>query len=70
MKFCAQAPSQPEYSLCGDAFDAPDTEDDVEPFEFAKPGQVVTCEKCRLAIHRIREAFPRGFKVNKVAGWD
>ena len=64
IKICAVMPMQAEYSLCGDAFDAPDTEDDVEPFELAKPGNVVTCEKCRDIIREIRDTYPRGFKCS------
>lgn len=61
MKLCAQHPLQPEYTLCGDAFDAPDTEDDVEPFTFAVYGEKVTCAKCRLAIAFIYEIYtPKG----------
>lgn len=32
MKICAQNPANPEYSLCGMAEDAPETEDDEEEF--------------------------------------
>ena len=63
MKRCAQSPAQPEFSLCGDAWDAPDTEDDVEPFRFAERGETVTCEKCRGIIDKIRESYPRGYKL-------
>lgn len=62
VKRCATMPWNAEYSLCGDAFDAPQTEDDVEPFELVKPGETVTCEKCRMTIRKIRSEYPRGFK--------
>lgn len=61
-KICSFHPLQPEFSLCGDAFDAPDTEDDVEPFELASNGETVTCENCREAIKAIRDSYPRGYK--------
>lgn len=61
-KLCATNPIQPEFSLCGDAYDAPETEDDVEPFDFAYEGQTVTCVNCRHVIDTLREQFPRGYK--------
>lgn len=55
MKVCAPNPnSGGEYSLCGDAFDAPDTEDDVEEFRIGESGDLVTCPKCREAILEIK----------------
>ncbi|UUV44556.1 hypothetical protein RCMOTHERGOOSE_46 [Rhodobacter phage RcMotherGoose] len=64
MKICAQNPIQPEFTLCGDAFDIADTEapdDDIEPFTFAVPGQKVTCEQCLRAIAFIHEIYtPKG----------
>lgn len=63
MKICAQHPLQPEFTLCGDAFDAPETEDDVEPFKFAVPGDKVTCEHCRRAIAFIHEIYTSGGKA-------
>lgn len=63
MKVCAPAYiNGGEYSLCGDAFDAPDTEDDVEPFRLAEVGQTVTCEICKQIIREVRDAYPRGYK--------
>lgn len=60
MKICAQKPNQPEYSLCGDAYDAPETEDDVEDFSIATPGQRVTCEDCKSAIQEIYTNYTIG----------
>ena len=60
MKRCAQNPMHPEYTLCGDAFDAPETEG-IEPFTFAVPGEAVTCDKCCKAIAYIYEIYtPKG----------
>lgn len=64
MKICAKMPNNYEYSLCGDAFDAPQTEDDVEPFKLAETGDVVTCDKCRKIIREVRDSYQRGFKLN------
>lgn len=48
-----------EFSLCGDAWDAPDTEADWEagPFEKTRK-RVVTCAKCVKVI-----LFCRGIRV-------
>ena len=36
-----------EFTLCGDAWDAPDSEPDWEPGEFRKPkSRIITCAKC------------------------
>lgn len=63
MRRCAEHPLQPEFSLCGDAFDIYETEgDDAEPFAFVKRGQTVTCDNCRDAITKLRRNFTsRGF---------
>lgn len=63
MKICAQNPVNSEYSLCGDAFDAPDTEDDVEPFKFVKPQERVTCIICLCAIRNILISYTRNGKL-------
>jgi len=63
MKRCAQMPNNSEYSLCGDAWDAPDTECDVEPFRFVERGETVTCSKCREIIDKIKQSFPKGYKL-------
>ena len=38
-----------EFTLCGDAFDAPDTEDDVSPYRKAT-SRIVTCERCTRLV--------------------
>lgn len=64
MKICAESPSNPEYSLCGNAFDASEDPmcEDMEPFRFAKVGDVVSCKECRRVIVDVRICYPRGFK--------
>lgn len=52
---CAESPNQPEFSLCGDAFDAFSSGDSDEPFEFAGEGQTVNCEMCVSAIREIKK---------------
>lgn len=64
-KLCAQNPVQPEFTLCGDAFDIISTEapdEDIEPFDFAVGrGDKVTCEHCLRAIAFIYEIYtPKG----------
>lgn len=51
---CAESPVQPEFSLCGDAFDAFDSGDASEPYEFAKPGESITCAICCNAVREIK----------------
>jgi hypothetical protein len=61
IKRCIQNPLNGEYSLCGDAFDAPDTEDDVEPFRFAEVGEYANCKHCLDLVHFIRHGVtPKG----------
>jgi len=57
MKICAQNPANPEYSLCGMAEDAPETEDDEEEFEFSRFGIRVTCADCLNVIRNIHETY-------------
>lgn len=61
-KLCADDPLQGEYSLCGNAFDAPDDPmGDVEAFDFARPGQTVNCDECLRAIAEIKLRYsPKG----------
>lgn len=62
-KRCAEDPGQPEYTLCGMAFDSPYTEPDVEEFNLAAPGQHVTCDQCRRSIREIiSEYTPTGLR--------
>jgi hypothetical protein len=49
--------SAPEYTLCGDAFDAFESGDADEPIVFANAGQVVTCTECRRAIDYVRKHY-------------
>ena len=63
MKICAQNPSNGEYSICGDAWDAPDTEDDVAPFRFAKPQERITCNICMDSIRFIQAHYTRSGKL-------
>ena len=51
---CAMNPMQAEYSLCGEAFDAFDTGDTPERFEFAEEGRSITCRRCCEAIREIK----------------
>ena len=61
-KLCAEDPLQSEYSLCGNAFDAPDDPMcNVEPFDFARPGQTVNCNECLHSIASIKLHYtPKG----------
>lgn len=52
--------NQPEFTLCGFAFDAHDSGDADEPIIFAKRGEVVTCEECRAVIDYIRQHYRGG----------
>ena len=65
MKLCATDPLNGEFTLCGDAFDICETRDgaDVEPFRFARIGETVTCERCRVVINTIRLEYPKGYKL-------
>lgn len=49
-RICATNPVQPEFSLCGDAFDGFDSGDLDEPVALAETGERITCERCRLVI--------------------
>lgn len=52
---CATSPSNAEYSLCGDSWDAFDSGDAEEPFEFAEDGQTINCEECCKVIREIKK---------------
>lgn len=64
MKRCAENPAQGEYTLCGVAWDAPDSEDDVEPFVMAKDDESITCLLCCRVI-RIVKAMKNPLKPRK-----
>ncbi|MCF6783361.1 hypothetical protein [Stutzerimonas stutzeri] len=51
---CAQSPIQPEFSLCGDAFDAFDSGDAEEPHSIAGPGESITCPECCMAVREVK----------------
>ncbi len=51
---CAASPVQPEFSLCGEAFDAFDEKLTSEPYEIAEPDQSITCPMCCEAIREIK----------------
>lgn len=51
---CADNPAAPEYSLCGQAYDAFDSGDADERFEFVEKGQTINCENCCRAIREIK----------------
>lgn len=56
---CAQSTSQPEFSLCGDAFDAFATGDADEEHEIAVQGGTITCPACCEQIRDIRSMHYR-----------
>ena len=68
MKVCAVNPLMGEYSLCGDAFDAPDDpECDTPTFILAtRPGQIVTCEGCLKCIQELRARYTDKGRVRNV----
>lgn len=48
-RICMRSPLQPEYTLCGDAFDITAIDKSVRVY-FADAGEIVTCERCRMVI--------------------
>lgn len=52
---CVANPFLPEFSLCGQAFDAFDSGDADEPFEFAGEGSTVNCEDCIRVVKEIKK---------------
>lgn len=51
MKVCAHNPAQPEYSLCGDAFDLEADLGEGEPYVLATDTQMpVTCSACKRVL--------------------
>ncbi len=67
MKICAESPSNREYSLCGNAYDAPDDPmlEDMEAFKFADEGETVTCEECTRVIRHIRLDYTQRYRRRK-----
>ena len=57
MRVCAENPTQGEYSLCGDAFDIADDDDEAEPFRMAKIRDRVNCEQCLRVIRTIKVGY-------------
>lgn len=53
-RICAQSTSQPEFTLCGDAFDAFESGDAEEEHEHAEQGGTITCPACCRQIQDIR----------------
>lgn len=69
MKRCGENPAQPEFSLCGDAFDLSPTDtgdDEFVPFRFANPGEWITCERCREVVKLIKNNFTYQGKVKRL----
>lgn len=58
---CGQNPTLPEFTLCGMAFDAYDSQDTDVPVVFAAPGETITCPDCRRFISLMR-AYRTNFK--------
>lgn len=55
----ADSIAQPEFTLCGMAFDAFETGDADGPIVFSKPGERVTCEDCLHVIAEIYREYTR-----------
>lgn len=51
---CAESPSNSEYTLCGDPFDAFDCGDAGEPHEIASHCQSITCPECCRIIRDVK----------------
>lgn len=51
---CVGNPINPEFSLCGDSFDAYDSGDAEEEHEVVSVGGTVTCPQCCIIISEIR----------------
>lgn len=53
---CASSPFDKEFSLCGDSMESYEEEGSsaLEDFNFARPGESITCEKCCHAIKTIK----------------
>ena len=64
-RICAQNPINGEYTLCGDAFDIEQTEEDEEPHRHSQPGERLTCEQCKTAIRELFETYTYNGKHKK-----
>lgn len=51
---CAISPIQPEFSLCGDAYDGFASGDLDEPYDIAEAGESITCPQCCLIIREVK----------------
>lgn len=59
MKICAHNPVNAEFSLCGVAFDAAETENEVDAkYVLAtEAGESVSCGDCKLVINEIYSTY-------------
>lgn len=63
---CYGQTTAPEYTLCGDAFDLCEGDDeDAKTPRFAKPGQKITCPDCIRQIRDIQENISANLRFNK-----
>lgn len=66
VKRCATSPLMSEFSLCGNAFDGPSTEEDMEPFTFAEEvGESVNCEACLLILKSLFDTYTPTGRLKK-----
>ena len=65
---CATSPVNPEFTLCGDAFDAYESGDSERPIIFAKQGERVNCEQCLIVIIEIRNTYTNNGLMRKGKG--
>lgn len=64
MRLCAETAAQPEFSLCGDAFDAADDlQDEALRYRIAAPGERITCPVC---LRMLADIFSRYTRTGKV----
>lgn len=57
MIICAGNAASSDYTLCGMASDAHETDEDCAEFRFAGIGENVTCEECLRVIRDIHKSF-------------
>lgn len=53
----------PEFTLCGLAFDAFDSGDCDSPIVFAQIGERVTCDYCIRVIEDVRHGYTKAYTV-------